>query len=260
MPSYPDQPSDKNAAARAERAVAAAGERLGELASAAGESSRSEFSTVAAAAVAHEIRNILTPCRARLELALMDLGDPRLVERSIQEALRGIERAGRAADAILAVVTGRIDVGQGADVAEAARLAADAIGPDASLVRIEGKRGTRVAMACIALEQVLMNLILNARSAGRSAPIFVRILTGSRDRVMIEVEDRGSGAPGGPFSGEGGRAAKRGGVGLIVCRHLVEAVGGTMTARSEAGMGTTVRVELPAAGSDRAGVSGGMAA
>ena len=69
--------------------------------------------------------------------------------------------------------------------------------------------------------------------------------------MVVEVEDRGVGMIGGLFAqnakGSGANGGeKRAGVGLVVCRHLVEAVGGLMTARSAPGVGTTVRLELPA--------------
>ncbi len=109
-------------------------------------------------------------------------------------------------------------------------------------VRNEVRAGVRVAIAPVALEQVLVNLLLNARAAAGQEMVCVRVVSAGPQAVGIEVVDRGSGQHGGLFSDAA--PAKRGGVGLVICRHLVDAVGGTLSARTEPGVGTTVRVEL----------------
>jgi two-component system sensor histidine kinase BaeS len=268
-----NQSGSRDCAARVERAMVEAGARLEDLIAATGELRRAELGAIAAAAVAHEVRNLLTPVRARLELALLGLGDAALVERSLREALKGLEQAGRAAEAVLSVVGGRVEIGDGADVAEATRAAAGWAGGAGFVVEVVG--GARVTMSQVAMEQVMMNLLLNARvAAGGRGKVVVRIVVetntksasresriasgedGTGRSVVIEVEDRGAGMVGGLFgtgeyeNGEARTAATgatRGGIGLVVCRHLVEAVGGSISARSQVGVGTTVRLELPAA-------------
>src|SRR5579862_2735445 len=124
MNSRPDKTGRRDAAARMERAAADVAARLAEVEKAAGEAGRAELGAIAAAAVAHEVKNILTPVRARLEIALAGIGDRELVEKSVREALKGVERAGRAAEGVLAVVVGRVETGISADVAEATSVAA----------------------------------------------------------------------------------------------------------------------------------------
>ena len=239
--------------------------RLGDVAAAVAEIRRAELGAIAAAAVAHEVRNLLTPVRARLELAILGMGDQALVERSIRDALKGVERIGRAADAVLSVIGGRMDIGTGADPAQALRMAVGWVETAGFSVERHIEHGVHIRMSQVGLEQVLVNLLMNARTAmGGRGIVVVRINVETPNKVVIEVEDHGAGmrvsnmfasSPAGKTDpkGSGALGAKRGGIGLIICRHLVEAVGGTMGARSQEGVGTVVRIELDAMPASEAG-------
>ncbi len=102
------------------------------------------------------------------------------------------------------------------------------------------------------LVQVLLNLLLNAASASpKGGRIIVRVSKRGDDNVRIEVEDNGPGiAPEvrdklfEPFVttkpvGEGT------GLGLAVCRGLVEAAGGSITFEDNTPSGARFVVELP---------------
>jgi len=103
----------------------------------------------------------------------------------------------------------------------------------------------------VQIEQVLLNLILNAQQA---MPSGGRIVLGARrngeDRVELSVQDGGGGIPPGIrprifepfFSTKGGRTD---GLGLAVCLGIVQQHGGTIEVESELGRGTTFRVTLP---------------
>jgi two-component system sensor histidine kinase BaeS len=106
------------------------------------------------------------------------------------------------------------------------------------------------------LEQVLRNLISNARRhAGDTGPVTVRAFA-TTDRVRIEVSDRGTGMA--PehlphvfdrfYRADGSRSRSTGGagLGLAIVRQLVEAQRGSVEAVSEGpGQGATFSVELP---------------
>ncbi|HEX4824783.1 MAG TPA: sensor histidine kinase KdpD [Candidatus Polarisedimenticolaceae bacterium] len=108
----------------------------------------------------------------------------------------------------------------------------------------------------VLVEQVLMNLIDNAikhTPAGSPIDVFV---TGDADRIMIEVADRGPGlAPGSEEQvfQKFHRGAAPGipgvGLGLAICRGIVEAHGGTIKAASRTGGGANFTVTLPVVGS-----------
>ena len=71
-----------------------------------------------------------------------------------------------------------------------------------------------------------------AKHAGTGAQAHVSIRDGS-DRLTLEITDDGRGG------------ADPAGSGLTGLRHRVEALDGTLTVTSAAGLGTVIRAELP---------------
>jgi putative PEP-CTERM system histidine kinase len=99
------------------------------------------------------------------------------------------------------------------------------------------------------LQQVFLNVILNARQAtGENGDISISIeqLNGS---VVVTVNDTGSGIPSDMLESlfRPSQSSRPGGlgVGLYQCKQIVEANRGTIQLRSEVGKGTQVRIELP---------------
>jgi two-component system NtrC family sensor kinase len=104
------------------------------------------------------------------------------------------------------------------------------------------------------VQQVLINLINNATDAmaGQTGPKMIRIAAAEREgMIRVEVADSGPGIPEAargrlfePFfttKGEG-----RGtGLGLAVCKQIIEDHGGRMGFRTQLGQGTTFFFELP---------------
>ena len=110
------------------------------------------------------------------------------------------------------------------------------------------------------LEQVLVNLILNAAHASPdAAPVRIHV-TQREATTELSVSDVGSGMP--PEVRE--RAlepffttkAQGTGLGLTICRHIVEAHDGRIRIDSHVGKGTTVTIELPRAEAPNAGQGG----
>ncbi|MFY0523341.1 sensor histidine kinase [Archangium gephyra] len=105
------------------------------------------------------------------------------------------------------------------------------------------------------LAQVFLNLVVNAAQAipddGCEHEIRVRLWTGPNGEACAEVGDTGMGIPAEnmahlfePFfttkpSGEGT------GLGLFICKSIVEAFDGSITVDSHPGQGTTFRLALP---------------
>jgi signal transduction histidine kinase len=110
-----------------------------------------------------------------------------------------------------------------------------------------------VRMNTSALRQVLLNLLMNAREATHNGqPVHVRCHTlRAGTQVEIVVSDQGEGIP--PrdrkriFEPFFTTKARGSGLGLSICRYLVEGCGGTIALESAPGRGTTVQVILPAA-------------
>ncbi len=103
--------------------------------------------------------------------------------------------------------------------------------------------------------QLLQNLISNAlKFHGKEAPVVRIYCPGGNDNVCeISVEDNGIGFDERyldrifvPFQRLHGRGEYEGtGIGLAICRKIVERHGGTITARSTPGKGATFIVTLP---------------
>lgn len=106
------------------------------------------------------------------------------------------------------------------------------------------------------IHQVLLNVVLNARQAISQRGDISIALEQSEGSVMIRVEDTGIGISSSMLDtlfrpSQSGRPGGLG-VGLYQCKKIVEAHGGTIQIRSEAGKGTEVQIALPLpASSDR---------
>ena len=129
---------------------------------------------------------------------------------------------------------------------------------DAAGVKIDNQAGSEGLVLNLdpeRIRQVLSNLIANAlRYTPRDGAIHVRYtITRSDDGKYAEVtvEDTGVGIAPDVLPHIFNRFYKSRdssgtGLGLPIARHLVEAHGGTITAESQPGRGTTMRIRLPA--------------
>ena len=132
-------------------------------------------------------------------------------------------------------------------------------------VRHKAKPGVEVridATACpgmgdaTAIRRLIGNLVGNALRHTESGSVLVRIHPEEPGLAILEVEDTGSGIPAEllPWLGEPmllnsentniGRYIQGNGMGLALCRKIVEKHSGQLTIRSTVGRGTQVRAEL----------------
>ena len=221
-----------------------------------------------AAGVAHEINNPLAAIIGNLSVATEFVsavakgsGGPTSIVDAV-EALRDAEDAAQRVAAIVrdltmfsrhdAEVHGPVDVLRpleailrmvSNEVRHRARLVKD-LAPVPSVDANEGRLG-----------QVFLNLLVNAAQAipeGRAEQNEIRVITREQaGRVIIEVSDTGSGiAPEQigrifePFFTTKPQG-KGTGLGLPICRGILDRIGGEITVESEVGKGTTFRVSLP---------------
>ncbi|MCA0987727.1 PAS domain S-box protein [Guptibacillus algicola] len=99
------------------------------------------------------------------------------------------------------------------------------------------------------IKQVLINVLKNAIEAmPDGGEIVVSVYVDSTD-IMIEVKDNGTGIPDHQLShlGEPFYTTKKkgNGLGLMICRRIIQNHKGEMTFASEEGLGTTVAIKLP---------------
>lgn len=248
--------------------------------------------------IAHEFNNILTPVLSYSQMALGSPEDRELTVKALQRAADGADRAGQIAGAILGLVRrdhARVPHGtlQRCEVGEALQRAlaclARPLEKDLIELTIELDPGVAVAARGVAVEHVLLNLLINARSAMlprggaltvRSSRDLPRLCQGmttswggqdwpdnvqSRQNVVVEVRDSGRGMSGDrlarlfdcsavnatqttTYSTTTETRDRRGhGLGMLVCKRLVEDAGGVMVVESAVGVGTRMWVVWPAA-------------
>jgi signal transduction histidine kinase len=116
---------------------------------------------------------------------------------------------------------------------------------------VEGE-GARVRADYEWFQEVLLVLLGNAiKHSNRGGDIRVRIRSGA---VAVEDEGAGIGHTDLPHIFERfyrGKGSSEGfGLGLSICKELTERMGGSISIRSQEGVGTTVKVELPEASVD----------
>ncbi|HEU4698444.1 MAG TPA: ATP-binding protein [Gemmatimonadales bacterium] len=210
-----------------------------------------------AGGVAHEIRNALQGVLGFASFAArgLDPAEPRA--RDIEQIRRAGERAAQVAQQLLAFSRRQMLQPTTLDLAELVRAFApmlrQALGPDRHLVLDLAPGACTVSADRGQLEQVLVNLALNARDAmGPGGQLTVAVDRDGADEVRLRVRDTGDGmAPEAverafePFyttkpTGQGT------GLGLAVVHGIVRQSGGRIALASAAGAGTTITIHLPA--------------
>ncbi|MBL8059472.1 MAG: GAF domain-containing protein [Chthonomonas sp.] len=201
------------------------------------------------AAIAHDIRNIVTAMSLEME---MDSSSSETV-RKVQMHL---DRFSVLAHRLLSYARPKEVVLQRTNIAESIQRVLDLLEQHFRVARIECKAKIESADTCALtdpsrLDHLFLNLMMNAIQAmSAGGRLEVRTFV-EGSNVVIEVEDSGSGMTEEmvvhafePF-----RTSRRGGfgLGLYSCKQIVEDCKGSITLRSSQGQGTTFRVEIPTA-------------
>ena len=225
-----------------------------------------------AATIAHEFNNILTPCTnwAHLALRAFEAGKPdlELAQKALAKCHAAGQKAGRICESILnlaRVPESRPDGNASCDVAAAVEEALRALTRDPSqdgiIVRVQVEPGLRAAIDALQLEHVVVNLLLNARHAMMglrgSLTVFASTETaGGAQWAKLEVTDTGRGID--PtdlprifesfYTTRSAGPGRGTGLGLSLCRTIVERHNGRISATSKPGKGTTFSIRLPLGG------------
>ncbi|MBN1506776.1 MAG: HAMP domain-containing histidine kinase [Sedimentisphaerales bacterium] len=214
----------------------------------------------ATAMIAHEINNLLTPLSSYAALAAQNPNDKALVAKVLDRTRRNCQRASKIMQSLLGMADGQKqqqeEVSVKVLVEEVFTGLCRDFTKDGITVEVRIPEDLRLRCIPVQMQQVLMNLILNARDAMLGRGGFLRVLASrTADSVDIEVRDTGEGIT--PenlksifrpfFTTKSGkdRPAGGSGVGLAFCRRIVDAHGGTIRVESQPGKGSTFRVRLP---------------
>jgi two-component system, cell cycle sensor histidine kinase and response regulator CckA len=220
--------------------------------------------------VAHEFNNVLTIIVGHAGLAGTD--DPQVRNRSLGEIEQAAQRGALLTRQLLGLARPRAQAAAVADVRQAITSVnglCKAVLPRTVTMALDVRDTARVPMAQEQLEQVLLNLVLNARDAmpdGGTITIATTRSDASREgsgpgddhaaahsRIQVRVQDTGIGIhpdtlprlfePFFTTKGESGT-----GLGLMIAQELIEHAGGTIRVESEYGKGAAVLIDLPGEG------------
>jgi nitrogen-specific signal transduction histidine kinase len=206
-----------------------------------------------AGGVAHDFNNLLTVILGEVELAL---AQPAASGGALQEIRRAGERAAILTQQLLTFSRRQVTAPEVLDVNDLVRELEKMLG------RLLGER-VRLATRCGAqharvradrgqLEQVLVNLVVNGRDAMTSGGTVTVETVREEHEVSIAVTDTGTGMTDDvrahlfePFFTTKERG-KGSGLGLATSYGIVRQAGGRIEVETKPGMGTTMRVVLPA--------------
>jgi len=214
------------------------------------------------AMVAHEFNNLLTPVVARAQDAL-DRDDVPAMRKALDRTLVQAQKAITITQHLLGLARDSDEQPRVCNVAAAVQEAVESatrpFDKDAIELRVNVSPDLNVRARPVWLEQVLLNLLLNARAAMQSRGGVLSI-SAHRDgrHIAIDVCDSGTGFPPGqlenvlnPFLASDPKQQpcdwQAIGLGLNVCRTITRQHDATIQASTNDGPGCTFHLRWPAA-------------
>jgi signal transduction histidine kinase len=213
------------------------------------------------AGVAHELNNPLTVILGSTQLLSMTVNEPATVARLVDSIGAAANRCVRIVRNFLSLARQRPPERIAVRLHDVVQGAVELLAYELRMDNVEVVIDVPATLPILSadphqLHQVFVNLITNAHQAMRRSPQPRRIGFKARhdalgDRVHLEVADTGPGIPQAlqarifePFfttkpTGEGT------GLGLSLCRGMIEEHGGTIEFASEPGGGSRFTIELP---------------
>jgi signal transduction histidine kinase len=219
------------------------------------------------AVVAHEFNNLLTPVVSYAQYALKSVREPSpdlaFIEKALVKAAAGGEKAGKICASMLNLARGESGAYGPVElnhvVQEVLSILAREPSKDGIALRVQVPGGLKVVGDPIQLEQVLLNLLINARQAmlGRGGKLTVRAeVEAASECGVLYVSDTGAGIAEEHmeriwepfFTTKRGRPGGGGtGLGLAIVKEIVEKHRGSIGVESSPGQGTCFTVKLPLA-------------
>jgi signal transduction histidine kinase len=199
--------------------------------------------------IAHEINNLLTPLENYAALALNNPADKELTAKALQKTSRNSARASKVMTSILAMTNKKEEkktsVPFAGLVEEIFTCLCRDFSKDSITVKIDIPADLTIWAVDIQIQQVIMNLILNARDAmlpkGGILTISARENQDGPENLIKIFE---------PFfttkADSKNQSSNSGfGLGLAFCKKVIELHKGSITAESQPAMGSTFKIFLP---------------
>lgn len=223
------------------------------------------MSTVGALAssITHEFNNILTTVINYAKLGLRHK-DEDSREKAFNKILAAAQRASRITTGMLAYARNKSDRRDEIDLAQLVDEVLLLVEKDMEVHRIKVEVAVqgdpRATVNVGHLQQVLLNLIINARQAMENGGRLMIGVKANREEgwAEVSVRDSGVGIPAENlrkifdrfFTTKSADAQGQGGtgLGLALCRDVIEAHQGRIRVESTVGKGTTFTLKLPLAG------------
>jgi two-component system OmpR family sensor kinase len=215
----------------------------------------------------HELRSPLSRLRAELEVTLRRPRDSAEYEEALRSCLEEVNRLCHLAEDLLTLA--RLDAGEGREMPEQpvvlAPLLEDALerlAPEADRRRVtmilEPSRALTIKMTPVAARVVLANVLQNAlKFSPPGGRVVVGVDVDEKDAI-VAVSDAGPGVGAEErarifdrfYRGDTSRSADSPGVGLglAICRALLQAQGGQISVASTPGEGAKFSIRFPLAG------------
>lgn len=214
------------------------------------------------AMIAHEFNNLFTPVVAYAQHAL-DTDDVELMRKALAKTVDRCATMRNMADRLIGLAKNADSAVKTIRVLDVAQAAIECLGRDPQkdniTVNLQIDPDLTVRANENGLMQVLFNLVINARQAllGRGrGRLTLDAAPTPEGRVEINVRDNGCGIPAEnlerifePFFStkqDADKPDRRGlGLGLAICREIIEELDGRLSVSSEVNKGTTFTIILP---------------
>ncbi|UCE98637.1 MAG: HAMP domain-containing histidine kinase [Planctomycetota bacterium] len=212
--------------------------------------------------VAHEINNLLTPLANFATLALNNPDDKILAEKALRKAIQNCGRASKIMESMLAVANGQTQEKKNTSlivlVEDIFNCLCRDFSKDAITVDIQIPEDLLVWAVPVQIQQVLMNLILNAREAmlPRGGVLTIKA-EDIADSLQIELADTGNGIEPTdlekifePFfttkvDKKSPSQCSGSGLGLVFVKRIIDIHGGAISVESTPAKGSTFKITLP---------------
>jgi two-component system phosphate regulon sensor histidine kinase PhoR len=209
---------------------------------------------------AHELRNPIAGISGAIEVLRSGAkDDPKARDHFLTRLSDDAERVSRLTDSLLTLA--RFEAGaegrtEALDVRVAFEEAAQAVAPpDGVQVGLDVEPDLGAQGDPVLLRQVLIGLLTNAfKNTPGPGAVTLRARRRDAEEVLIEVSDTGTGIAAEEidrvferfYRGSGSLEQAGFGLGLSIARRMVDVMGGEIGVESEAGVGSTFWVRLPA--------------